>query len=302
MNFQVSRKVLSSESLAGLPFFIMSEGSNTHPMEIIELYISSFDVLVFFLGISKLNLGTVKEDYRTWFLLGYHLHYIFTSHERLVFDRSITLQSSRSKSDSLNHYSPKMSQFDLCLRTFFSFQEMKGFIFDINIWMFRHSFERSLKPSKSRSSFHDFPVANVSSLFFEKRNSTPVFVVVENKPVLKTLYCLEGLDFKVPHSLVRNAMESSCDIVGVSFGAITVGGLEECSRKKSAFLVNPYLPYCGRILVTSHSVPFASCRNQNPHLWKVPAVEELHKEVIFVISLLAQRNSEVQLPRLHVSP
>ena len=280
----------------------MSEGSNTHPMEIIELYISSFDVLAFFLGISKLNFGTVKEDYRTWFLLGYQLHYIFTSHERLVFDRSIILQSSRSTSDSLHHDSPKMSQFDLCLRTFFSFQEMKGVIFDINIWMFRHSFERSLKPSKSRSSFHDFPVANVSSLFFEKRSITTVFVFVENKPLLKTFYCLEELDFKVPHSLVRNATESSCDIVGVSFAAITVGGLEECSRKKSAFLVNPYLPYSGRILVKSHSVPFASYRKQNLDLWRVPAVEELHKEVIFVISVLTQRNTEVQLPRLRVSP
>ena len=280
----------------------MSEGSNTHPMEIIELYVSSFDVLVFFLGISKLNFGTVNEDYRTWFLLGYDLHYIFTSHERLVFDRSIILQSSRSTSDSLHHDSPKMSQFDLCLRTFFSFQEMKGVIFDIKIWMLRHSFERSLKPSKSRSSFHDFPVANVSSLFFEKRSITTVFVVVENKPVLKTFYCLEELDFKVPHSLVRNAMESSCDIVGVSFAATTVGGLEECSRKKSAFLMNPYLPYSGRILVKSHSVPFASYRKQNLDLWRVPAVEELHKEVIFVISVLTQRNTEVQLPRLHVSP
>ena len=88
MYFQLFLSVLLRESLAGLRFFITSEGSNTSAIEIIGLNLSR--VLNVILGIAKLIFGRGKGDYQTRFLSVDQLDYIFNSHEGPVFDRSIS--------------------------------------------------------------------------------------------------------------------------------------------------------------------------------------------------------------------
>ena len=88
MNFQLFLSVPLRESLAGLRFFITSEGSNTYAMEIIGLNLSR--VLSVLLGIAELIFGRVRGDYQTRFLSVDHLDYIFNSHDGPVFDRSIS--------------------------------------------------------------------------------------------------------------------------------------------------------------------------------------------------------------------
>ena len=88
MNFQLFLSVPLRESLAGLRFFITSEGSNTYAMEIIGLNLSR--VLSVILGIAELIFGRVRGDYQTRFLSVDHLDYIFNSHDGPVFDRSIS--------------------------------------------------------------------------------------------------------------------------------------------------------------------------------------------------------------------
>lgn len=302
VSFQ-TRKALSRELRAGLHLVLITpEGSgNTHSLRINGSYFY-VEFLKHCLGESQPSFGRIKEEHQIYFLSAQCLRFMFHCHRGTASDRSITslillefcdslLLSDRSAKDReyevLLSSTLKVSHSFFCLRTPYSFNEMKIVICNISyltLWLSALTPLVKLPPHihliSDRASHCSSLVEKVDFTFLENFTISPVFVVAENKFVFGTA---RGND-KSGLDRLCSKKETSCawSQLDPYKSVSTVGGFEGYSGKTSNFLAKSKPSYLGWTLETSDSILLASCRKQGPDSKGIPIVDVLQEEVFFM--------------------